>query len=332
MIGVMRSWEYNCTMIDRNLYISLKSTDSDTEGAGLKWSKEVIYTGTFFAPQADGTSIKFSVTREDLDKWKQSIDLQLERGVRVDVPISHTTNPEASRGRVISAEVKPDSKDRESLWVTIEFADEKAAQLAKTTDVSLYSPPSWKDGLGNTYSRPIRHVALTQQPVIADLDAFTLVASLDEGSQPMDYLMQIADAIGLEAVDGEDEAALTARILEAIQSEETEEPEMEDMPEDMPEEGMSLSFKQELLAGRRSRIALLLSEGRINHAQRRLLEDEFCAKRSIKRSREFDHAITALSLSEPRRTGSRTGAQLPRETALDPLSADADRRAKNGGR
>jgi len=104
------------------------------------------------------------------------------------------------------------------------------------------------------------------------------------------------------------------------------------MPEDMPEEGMSLSFKNELLTGRRSRIALLLSEGRINHAQRRMLEEQFCAKSSIKRSREFDQTITALSLSEPRRTGPRTGAQLSRETVLDPLSADADRRAKNGGR
>lgn len=336
-------------MIDKPLYISLKSNESGAEGSGLTWSKEVIYTGTFYAPQADGSSVKFSVALEDLQKWKESIDLQLERGVRVDVPVSHTTNPEASRGKVISAEVRKDSKDRDSLWVTIEFADEQGAKLAKTTDVSLYSPPSWKDGLGNVYSRPIRHVALTQQPVIADLDAFTLVASLDEGSTSMDFLMQIAQAIGLEPVDGEDEAALTDRILSAITSEETDEDmgdgmddmdDMEDMGEDpgldveggggMDDAAMSLSFQREVIEGRKSRLELLLSQGRINPAQKARVEAKYCVRGGLKLSNEFDSTIATLSLSEPRRTGSRTGAQLPHGTQLDPLGADVARRSKTG--
>lgn len=331
-------------MIDKNYIFRLAKTD-EKPIKGLTWEKEVIYVGSFVAPQPDGSSQKFSVSEDDLKHWKQSIELQLSRGIRIDLPLGHTTNPEASRGKIVGADVRENSRGLPSLWVTVEFADEKAAELAKTAEVSLYSPPSWQDGFGNTYSRPIRHVALTQQPVISNLDAFTLIASLDEGSQSMDYLMQIADAIGLEAVDGEDEAALTQRILDAITAEEDPEDTGEDDPmldgedlgEDLGEGGdptMDMSFShREVLEGRKARVALLLSQGKITPAQQKKLESTYCAKGSLALSNEFDSAIQVLSLSESRKPGSRTGAQLSKTDGptLSPLVADAERRAKAGG-
>jgi hypothetical protein len=340
--------------IDYNLIISLK-TDEAT-GRGLRFRKEAIYVGEFFAPQPDGGKQQFTVTKADLEHWRDSINLQLDRGIRVDVPSGHTTESEASRGQVVAADVGKDSQGRDALFVDIEFADKEAARMAKTAEVSIFSPPSWEDGLGNTYSRPIRHVALTQQPVIPNLDAFTLVASLDEKVSSMEFLTQIAQALGLE-VDAEDEATLTQQILEAISPEEDDmeddETELEDMveededddelefefeedsDEDENEDELSFSLpasaKAEIVAGRKARIDLLLSKGQITPAQAKALAKKHCVTTGLVLSSDaFDEAIELLSLSSPRKTGSRTGAQISRGSQrLSPLEADAERRAKS---
>ena len=314
-------------MLDYNLII--QCTTEEAKGDGLKFRKEAIYVGTFYAPTPEGGRQKFDVTEKDLKDWKASIDLQLSRGILVDVPIGHTTSPEASRGKVVGAEVAVNSRNEPALFLDIEFADEKAAQLAKTTQVSIFSPPSWTDGLGNTYSRPVRHVALTQQPVIPNLDAFTLIASLDEGTNSMEFLTQIAEAIGLEVDPDADEATLTQSILDAITSEEEpadEEPPMDEMPPE--EEMMSLSFRTEVSKGRKARVGLLLSQRRITPAQAKALESKYCAptKGALSLSHDFDSTLDMLALSEPRQSGSRTAAQLTPGT--NALLADAEARAK----
>lgn len=336
-------------MLDPNLIISLKTDPA--KGKGLRFKKEAIYVGEFFAPQPDGGKQKFSVTKADLDHWKRSIDLQIERGIRVDVPSGHVTDPEASRGEVVAAEVGKDSQGRDALFVDIEFADDEAARMAKTAEVSIFSPPSWEDGLGNTYSRPIRHVALTQQPVIPSLDAFTLVASLDEKVSPMEFLAQIAEALGLPA-EAEDEATLTQQILDAIGSGDDEvdddaeladdedfdededmDFEFEDEEEDDEEElsfSMSPTVKKQIAEGRKAQIALLLSKGQITPAQAKALAKKHCALDGLALSSDaFDEAVELLALSAPRQSGSRTGAQLHKQSgSMSPLEADADRRAK----
>lgn len=316
-------------MLDYNLII--QCTTEEAKGEGLKFRKEAIYVGTFYAPTPEGGRQKFDVTEKDLKQWKDSIELQLSRGILVDVPIGHTTSPEASRGKVVGAEVALNSRKESALFLDIEFADEKAAQLAKTTQVSIFSPPSWTDGLGNTYSRPVRHVALTQQPVIPNLDAFTLIASLDEGTNSMEFLTQIAEAIGLEVDPDADEATLTQSILDAITSE--EEPTDEELPpedEALPpeDEMMSLSFATEVSKGRKARVGLLLSQRRITPAQAKALETKYCAptKGALSLSHDFDSTLDMLALSEPRQSGSRTAAQLTPGT--NALLADAESRAK----
>lgn len=323
-------------MIDFPLIVSLNTAAA--KGSGLKYRKEVIYVGTFYAPTPDGDRQKFSVTESDLQHWKKSVELQLERGILVDVPIGHTTDPEKSRGKVIGAAIDKNSRGLPALFFDIEFADEEAAKLATRTQVSIYSPPSWTDGLGNTYSRPIRHVALTQQPVIPGLDAFTLVASLDEGTNSMEFLTQIAEALGLEVDPEMDEAALTQAILDAITSE--EDPEMEDDPivedddSDLPPDedtGMSLSMQREVANGRKARIALLLTKKHITPAQAKQLERKYCAPTSLSlsMSSDFDSTLELLALSDPRPTGSRTGAQI-HQGSVSPLVADAEKRKTRG--
>lgn len=350
-------------MIDYSYYLKL-TTPQATKVKGLTFRKEVIYVGTFFAPQADGSRQKFNVELADLQRWKQSVDLQLERGVLIDVPKGHTTDPEASRGKVVGAVVGKNSRGEPALFLDIEFADAQSASLAKTTQVSIFSPPSWQDGLGNTYSRPIRHVALTQQPVIPKLDAFTLIASLDEGSNPaMNPLQQICDEIGIPYEPDADDATLVEAIIGAFNEgaePEGDEGDPEDMPaddelpaDDMPADeelseddpmledddeeevalSLSLSARRAIVSGRNAQVDLLLSQCKITPAQSKHLKTKFCGK-ELKLSDNFEDTISTLALSEPRRTGSRTGAQLSKDVSLssNPLVADANRRTKPGQR
>jgi hypothetical protein len=344
-------------MIDYSYYLKL-TTPHATKVSGLTFRKEVIYVGTFFAPQPDGTRQKFSVELSDLNRWKQSVELQLERGVLIDVPKGHTTDPDASKGAVVGAVVEKNSRGEPALFLDIKFADAEAAKLAKTTQVSIFSPPSWQDGLGNMYSRPIRHVALTQQPVIPKLDAFTLIASLDERSDNMELLQQICDQIGISYSPEDDEQALSDLIIGAFN--EGAEPDDDEMPaddeepmdepmdeelseddiveEDDEEEAMlshrrslslSLPARRAIKAGREARVSLLLSERKITPAQAKHLKTKHCGS-AFSLSDNFDDTVETLALSEPRHTGSRTGAQLRKESGLEsnPLVADAARRAK----
>lgn len=338
-------------MIDYSYYLRL-TTPAAKQVKGLTFRKEVIYVGTFFAPQPDGTRQKFSVELADLKRWKQSVDLQLERGVLIDVPKGHTTDPEASKGKVVGATVDKNSRGEDALFLDIQFADAESAKLAKTTQVSIFSPPEWQDGLGNTYSRPIRHVALTQQPVIPKLDAFTLIASLDEGSDQMNLLQQICDQIGIPYEPDADDQTLADLIVaafnEGAEPEGDEELPEDDMPadeelsddepvlEDEEEEdtalSLSLPVRRQIIAGRTARVDLLLSQQKITPAQGKQLKAKFCGN-SLSLSDSFDSTMDVLALSEPRKTGSRTGAQLHQGSSLttNPLLKDAERRNPGKG-
>ena len=45
------------------------------------------------------------------------------------------------------------------------------------SQVSIHVPPQFTDGLGRTYVRPIRHVAITDYPVIPGLGRFEALAA-----------------------------------------------------------------------------------------------------------------------------------------------------------
>jgi hypothetical protein len=339
-------------MIDYSYYLRL-TTPAAEKVKGLTFRKEVIYVGTFFAPQSDGTRQKFNVELADLNRWKQSVDLQLERGVLIDVPKGHTTDPDASKGKVVGAIVEKNSRGEHALFLDIQFADAESAKLAKTTQVSIFSPPEWQDGLGNTYSRPIRHVALTQQPVIPKLDAFTLIASLDEGSDQMNLLQQICDEIGIPYEPDADDQTLADAIIAAFNEGADPEGDEELLEDDMPADeelseddlivedeeeeedtvlSLSLPVRRQVAAGRTARVDLLLSQNKITPAQGKQLKSKFCGN-TLSLSDSFDSTMEVLALSESRKTGSRTSAQLQNGSSLttNPLLKDADRRASAKG-
>jgi hypothetical protein len=336
-------------MIDLNYLIRCAKDSDSGEAKGLTWEKEVIYEGSFVAPQADGSKQRFSVTEKDLHHWKKSIDEQRERGIKVDTPIGHTNDPLKSVGEIIASRVDKDSQGRWGLFLTFSFADPKYARLAKTAEVSIFSPPSWDDGLGNTYRRPIRHVAFTQEPVIPALDKFTLVASL-EGEQPT-MLRELAAELGIEVADDDTDETLYQKIVDAfnagsgdeeevgdpsedppeeIEMSDDEELPAEDDEEDVPADAMSLSLLRE---NRSMKIDKLVTERKITPAQAKHLKTKYTEKGSLSLSLKsgsdnFDDVYTTLNLGAPVITKSNSGAQrLPRNSE-NVLISNAESRKK----
>lgn len=182
---------------------------------GLAFEKEVIYLGQFV--QADG--VQFRVEKSDLQHWAGQITTFNNLGIKIPLPIGHTQDPEASRGEVIGARVGTNDNNIDALFVRVAFRDAEAAQLAKSSDVSIYVPTEFRDGLGNVYKRPITHVAITDYPVVPGLSKFTpIVASLDTGKHKMS-IKKLAKQLELEFdEEKDDEEQILSKIVSHVDS------------------------------------------------------------------------------------------------------------------
>jgi hypothetical protein len=194
---------------------ALSNEDSD----GLLFEKELIHVGGFIKEE-NSDSLRFTVTEPALHHWKQTHDLMLANGVKVPIPIGHTTDPEKTRGELLSTRIGINSKNIPAVFGKIKFRDAEAAKLAKTADVSIYVTPDFTDGRGNKYYRPIRHVAITDYPVIPNLDKFQAIAASYDGLSDIgpsghapSKLLPLAQMLGVETPDQLDDATLTEQIL-----------------------------------------------------------------------------------------------------------------------
>jgi len=177
--------------------------------SGRVFRKESIYVGEF--RKGD---MEFSIDEPLLHHWSNGIDLQLSNGVRIDVSSEHSAKPEDSRGKVVGSEIGLNENNDPALFLYVEFANDAYASLADTAEVSIFSPPSYQDGKGNTYYRPIRGLALTQNPVIPGLSSFELVLS-HTGTAPMP-LRALAKSLGISVADEATDAQISASISKAF--------------------------------------------------------------------------------------------------------------------
>ena len=160
------------------------------ENRGRVFRKEVIKVGQFY-----NEGDPFEITSSDIDRWVAGIEVQLSHGIRIDVPSEHTDDPDRSRGKVIGAE-----REGDSMFAYLEFSNDKHAELASTAETSIYSPPSYEVGTtGEVLYRPIRHVALTQDPVVNGLKPFELILSRNppKRTNQVDPI-EFAKSLGLE--------------------------------------------------------------------------------------------------------------------------------------
>ena len=319
---------------------------------GLTFEKELIYEGEF--QQANGRG--FGVDEVTLRHWASTFADMSQNGVSVPLPVGHTENPESNRGTVQGMHVRRNEDGKAALFATVRFRDEKAAELAKTTQVSIFSPPEFVDGKGNRYVRPIRHVALTDYPVIPALQGFESIAASfvsDErkGNMP---LLDITKKLSIEC-DAEDkaEAAIVAA-FEKVASDNTKSLEDKDaviaskdeeiaaLKKRIPADPIKVvaSHRSMLRDNRTMKLDRLVGE-KISPAVRDALLEIYCSDDQLNlvlssenADDSFDKIVDALGKNEvvelSQQSGPQGGTPLQKDKgpAPNPLLADAKKRAE----
>lgn len=318
-------------------------------GNGLTFWKELIYAGQFEKSEDD---LKFSVDEASIDHWVKTHKLFMQRGIDVPLPLEHTFNPEDTRGLVVGMKKAKDSKGRIALFGKIEFRDKEAAKMTSTAKVSIFVPPEFSDEKGNEYLRPIRHVALTDYPVINSMDGF--IAASHSGKEISMSMKSLAKAIGLEFDDEKDpddkiSAAIASKFKKLSEKLKLAEHDVggDDggTPTTKPPD-VSASTKPTkaiitvLSENRQHKIDDLVTKNHITPATAKKLSTQYCEDKTLTLSLSddaysdgFDSVIEALRENDPVVLGEQTSGQSERR-ALElsdkdnPLIKDAERRAK----
>jgi hypothetical protein len=308
------------------------------------YRKELIYVGDF-----QSSSLRFSVDEELIDHWIATHEALVAAGNEVPLPVEHSTDPEKRRGTVLKLEKGIDSQGRTSLFGYVKFRDAEAERLAGS-QVSVYVPPEWTDGKGNKYVRPVRHVALTDYPVIPGLDQFqAIAASLVLGDNTMS-LRALAEKLGvdLKGDDGRDDVAISNSIVKLVTDLKTQVKDLKDkVTSAKPPEKKEDDDRMKVAAGfismaKKSRsieLDRLVEKGKITPAVRKDLEAQYLTDDALALSLSndgvdgFDALVVALDKNDASVLKEKTGPQTVAlsNTRLDPknpLIADAEARAK----
>lgn len=219
-------------MLDKPLILclSLGPADAVSSGSfvtddnrGRVFRKCVIRSGKFWKKGQP-----FQISQDEIKHFKSTVDYQLSKGIRIDVPSEHADGqyaPDRSRGKVVGAEVaqvETDSGPELGLYTFIEFASEDHAKLSKTAECSIYVPASYEVGTsGEVIHRPLREVALTQDPVVSGLGSFELVLS---HGPPTMKMKDLAKALEVSFEDDADDTAIAREIKKAWKAKSKAEP------------------------------------------------------------------------------------------------------------
>lgn len=160
--------------------------------------------------------VPFTITQKLLDHWVTQFSLMHERGIKVPIVNTHdgTGDPDQLRG-----DVRTVYRDGDELVMTCEMIGEDAIMAASRCDVSIRSPISQEDGLGNTYIRPIEDIALCPNPVIPGMGCFVPIAiAASLKGKDMNWT-DIAKAIGVD--DKMTDANAQEKIVAAFKSRDT---------------------------------------------------------------------------------------------------------------
>jgi len=204
--------------------LSLAASDSDSLPTKnpLIFVKEIVHVGEFKKGAQN-----INIREAHLDHWKKTFAKMSKLGMKVPVPVEHTKDPERRRGEVLDLEKKLNSRGVPALYARIKFRDSDAAKLSQS-GVSIYVPKEASSGLGHTFMNPLEHVAITDYPVIPDLEPFAQALSLSftpggdkpaVGDKPQGQgptLQSIAQMLGIDP-SVTDEQQLLIAIATAVQ-------------------------------------------------------------------------------------------------------------------
>lgn len=304
--------------------------------------KELIYVGNFTKTVgSDEQNIR--VTKDVLDHWHATGNAMLAKGIAIPLPAEHTTDPEKRRGSIRQLERGLDSKGREALFGYIEWRTPEDAVTFKASDVSIFVPPEFIDTEKTVWKHPIRHVALTDYPVIPDLDGFQTIAASFTLSEPstMNFI-EYAKSLGLNVPDGASEDDAKKMIADAVKAGITASKPKEDppKPEDKPApQPIAASLVSMACNARKSQIDSLLTARKITPAVAKELTDKYTSSEKVvialsntTSSDGFDEVVAMLSHNAPQGpdTKEKSGPQVIklsheeiRDKGKNPLLANA---------
>lgn len=226
----------------------------------LVFEKEHAYVGDFSTGDA-----QFTLDASALTHIANETNKYISAGNEVNLPIEHTDDPEKNRGRAFDFSVRIDSNGRTGLFSKVEFRDDESAVLAKTAKTSIFCPSEYTDGKGTKYIRPVRHVALTDYPVIPGLEGFKpIVASLIQNRESKMPLLNLLWGYFWKR-----------------------------NPEPIKASQVQIAM---LLENRSLKLSQLVKEGAISPAVEKKLKDIFCASNrlSLCLSQNFDDSFNAI--------------------------------------
>jgi hypothetical protein len=190
------------------------------EKSSRLYKKQVAYVGQF--GQYDHKTGKLvsepvKITKEEIDHWVRSVKEQAADGVAIPMQKTHnpTTSVDEAYGNVIDAVAEADDKGRYSMYFICEFGDEKKAEVANVADCSIYQPPSYVNGVGKLYTRPVRHLMLTTAPTIPDMGKFVALSLIPESATMNEFLVNLAKSLGITVAADATDASLSALISSA---------------------------------------------------------------------------------------------------------------------
>jgi hypothetical protein len=337
--------------------------DADTwqlaEGHGEHvYRKEVFYVGDFLMQDGEGNRFPSAVTEEFIDELVATGTQMLSDGIDIPVPIEHTNSPEKKRGHVVKLAKEIDSKGRVGFFNYVKFRDADSAKAFANSDVSAYITPKFTSGNGKTYHRPLRHLALTDYPVIPALDRFEAISlSLSSGASNMP-LKSLAKRLGITLEDGDDDAAIQKKIVTAYKAKgkpAPKEAKLSDPPADPPNDPKKEPAKQpetkkvsplllsSIKDSRSAKLEKLVAERRITPSQRDVILSDYCTDEGITLALSdtavddgFDGLLNVLAKNEPYlKSGEHSGPQVlelgisDQQGEKNPLIADMEKRAKS---
>lgn len=314
------------------------------------YRKELIHVGDFVKRDKRGEQ-RFSVDEVLLNHWQRTHRELVANGIQVPLPLDHSESVEHNRGEIVDMEVGVNDSGMPALFGIVKFRDAEAEKMASTANVSIYVPPEFIDGKNRKYVRPIRHVALTDYPVIPGLGKFQAIAASFEGDLPVEQLRALAKKLGVPDDTPDDKllAAIDAKVSELQAAAGDSDTDTGDDDDDDDDEGgesgggangqgpvkkvvkefhppVAASFINIARRDRTSRLDTLVREGRITTAVRKELAKKYCTDSQVKLVLShkdpdpdgFEGVIAALSLNEPHKhlRAEASGAQVPEDMVL----------------
>lgn len=310
--------------------------------------KEAIYAGDFELPSGESITIDL----EMLQHWDQVTNKMLANGIKIPLPIGHTTDPDKNRGDVIAARVGVNQSGLPSLYLKTKFHDAQKAEASKHSQVSIFSPPEFVDGKGNRYVRPITHLAITDYPVIPGLQGFQSIAasfvpSKKEADMPLKALaarlnLQCENDEQLEETIVASFSTLNTTVSERDQALAQKDEEIAALRAKVPGDPLTVSASHlsMLKDNREMKLSRLVDEAKISPAVKEGLVDIFCSPTQLTLSLSseqgdgglFAKVVDILNKNEVVSLGDTdTVVSLGKDIndpEKNPLLADARRRAE----